>query len=409
MTLNLRNIFRPSNAVAQNRDAVSQVNNSEDLQQGETFEHWGMRVCAITNGSVRALTPYLQRVYNYIYQNQVNNQVLQEQQRARIRSQMDQKQCDIDNYNIQLDRNRMQKDGCRAKIGELQEEMRKLMNNKYLVNKDEKLKLIIGLVILLPLTFYLFLFYSSTFYSAFFRDSDTMTNMFEAMFDPQTFEHALNRGAMALFFCLCAPTIFLGLGFRLHFFSIQKSVMKYLKMAGLLCVTFSFDAILAYKIGEQFHALGQIIGTIPLEIQYGIENAMTDINTWTVIFCGFIAYIIWGIVFDMVMSSAHGALDLTKTNLLIVKKKIMAEHDKIAQCDFIECELYNKINEAQRDRNTLSVQIVEHVFVDNGEIRREMTDFYTGWITQMGVLRQSRDDQAEAEQTFNNTLTLLIA
>lgn len=406
MTLSLGNIFKKSPVSVPEQDVATQGGYSEDLQQGETYEHWGMRVCAITNGSVYALTPYLQRVYNYIYQNQVNNQALQEEQRERIQVQAVQKQSDLDGYKMQLDRNQKQREECEKRMKELQDEKVRIKNERYQVNKDAKLKLIIGLVILLPLTFYLFLFYSSTFYSAFFRDPTTMSSVFEAMFDPQTFEHAWNKGAMALFFVLCAPTIFLGLGFSLHFFSIQTSVMKYLKMAGLLCITFSFDAILAYKIGEQFYNMGIIIGANPLGSQYGVEMAMADINTWTVIFCGFIAYIIWGIVFDMVMS-AYGVLDLNKVRSVAIDNELQTERDKIEECNRKDVVLNNKISDTKGELNVLNVQMSNRVLIDRGAIRHEMTNFYSGWIAQMNVFGLNADQQAEAGNIFNSSLNLL--
>lgn len=144
MTLNLRNIFRQSYVTSTGLNSTVQGNNSENLQQGETYEHWGMRVCAITNGGVHALTSYLQRVYNYIYQNQVNNQILQDEQRRRIQLQVEQKQSDIDNYNLQLAGNNGQREECRRREGELLDEMMMLKNQKYRVNKDAKLKMIIG-------------------------------------------------------------------------------------------------------------------------------------------------------------------------------------------------------------------------------------------------------------------------
>ncbi len=72
---------------------------------------------------------------------------------------------------MQLVRNQKQREECEKRMKELQDEKVRIKNERYQVNKDAKLKLIIGLVILLPLTFYLFLFYSSTFYSAFFSGS----------------------------------------------------------------------------------------------------------------------------------------------------------------------------------------------------------------------------------------------
>ena len=107
------------------------------------------------------------------------------------------------------------------------------------------MRMVIGLVILIPLTIYLFMFYSSTFYSAFFRQASTLTNVMNTMFDSQALIHAYNEGLFELMFVLSAPIIFLGLGYVLHIFSMLEEKSKYLKMGAILIVTLMFDCILA--------------------------------------------------------------------------------------------------------------------------------------------------------------------
>lgn len=290
MEVNFKNLFRKESNTTPDQTNIPQVQNPNNKQVGETYHHWGLRVCAIADGSCFTLAPYLHNVYNYIYNEQVNNQALQEEQRKNIECQIAQKNNDIDSLNRQLDINREQKENCKNIIIEQKEEKKKIEDSGYLVAKDARLKLIIGLVILIPLTLYLFLFYSSTFYSAFFKNFAADDNVLNAMFDAEALSKALAASVTELCFILCAPVIFMGLGFSLHFFTIQKNRMKYLKMAAILCVTFIFDAILAYMIGKHLHGMAIIIGTEPLDSKYGLSEALNDINTWAVIFCGFIVY-----------------------------------------------------------------------------------------------------------------------
>ena len=46
---------------------VVPIQNPNDIQSGETYHHWGKRICGNVNGNVMALVPFLQNVYNYIY------------------------------------------------------------------------------------------------------------------------------------------------------------------------------------------------------------------------------------------------------------------------------------------------------------------------------------------------------
>lgn len=399
MEMNLKSIFRNKSVDTPVQTPVSIGQNAENRQDGETYRHWGLRVCAIVNGSSFALAPYLHNVYNYIYKEQVNNQTMQDAQHKQLESQIEKKDNDIKSLYKQIDKNKEQIDDCKKRIAELENEKNNIKNEKYKVNKDAKLKLIIGLVILIPLTFYLFLFYSSTFYSAFFKDFAENANVLNSMFDAEALSKASTDSFTELCFVLCAPIIFMGLGFALHFFTIQKGRIKYFKMTAILCVTFIFDAILAYMIGKHLHEMAVIIGTEPLNSKYGFSEALSDINTWAVIFCGFIVYIIWGIVFDMIMS-AHGQLDLNKVNIRSIEEKIVATKNEIAECNVTESKLNDRINDAEKVKSDLLSQIKDKVLIDKAAIKLEMNNFYSGWIAQMGVLGMGVDEKQKAQDTY---------
>ena len=342
-----------------------------------------------------------------MYQKQANNAALQAAQRQKIQTQINQKRNNIAFLNKQLNGSKQREQDLKDEISKLDNDERELKSKVYEVNKEAKIKLILGLVILLPLTLYLFLFYSSTFYSAFFKDFGANANVLNSMFDAEALKKALEASVTELAFVLCAPIIFMGLGFILHFFAIQKSWTKYVKMGAILVITFVFDAILAYMIGKHLHEMAVIIGTASLDSKYGFSEAVSDINTWAVIFCGFIVYIIWGAVFDMTMS-AYSQLDLNRE----MSKQIEAKKKKLKADIRSKQQEQDKLNNQIKDENNAIAQLTKNlgktVIIQKPSIKLEMTNFFTGWTTQMNVLGMSQADQDKANDIFEKTVKTLL-
>lgn len=381
--------------------------NPESRRQGETYEQWGTRICGIVTGRLTALPPYLHKVYNSIYSEQADNVELQKAARANTQAEIGRKNEEIRVVNEKIENANHSIDEMNKKIVELKDERQEIKAGKEKVNKEQRLKLIIGLIIIIPLTFYLFLFYSSTFYSAFFRDPSSMTTVMNSMFDSNALANAYVDGIAEIGFVLSAPIIFLGLGFALHFFSVQEGKMKYLKMAAILLVTVMFDCILAYKIGEQMHTFGIIIGQYPIGEEYTASMAFHDINTWAVIFCGFIVYVIWGIVFDMCMS-AYDRMDLNKTRLENIKKEIEDFEQKIkAEKGNIQ-NLKQQETNAKNSIKNLMAKLGLEAYIDYAAIRKEMNNFFAGWIKMMQVLSLDQESQDEASRICKREMAMLI-
>lgn len=402
---NIRQLF----TIAPKKEDSPLISQNPELRHtGETYHHWGLRICGIVEGSLQALVPYLQNIYNYIYKEQVNNEELQKQIQKNTQTEIAQKNVHLESLNTKIEKLRGNIEETKGKIKELEHEKQEIKSCKEEVNKDQRLQLIIGLCIIIPLTFYLFLFYSSTFYSAFFRDFQNMSDsVLSHMFDSHALSSALNSSVTALLFVLSAPVIFLGLGYGLHSFSHQKGNDKYLKIGAILLVTFAFDSILAFLIGRNLHTIAIMTGAAPLGEQYSMSLALEDINTWAVIFCGFIVYVIWGIVFDMCMNAYH-SMDLNKTKMESISQEIGSLKQEIkgnkTQIDTLE----NECVQTRKDIESLTSQMGKQVYIDYAVIRKEMTDFFSGWITQMQVLTCPVALQNEARNMFNTTIDTLI-
>lgn len=410
MSFSIKNLFKKSNSVAQQQVqpllGQQAPTNPNDRRLGETYQNWGIRMCATVAGSVSALAPMLQKAFLDEYNAQAQNAALQQQFRSNIQSQIQQKQNDVANINSQVEK---EQDTIQTKkdiIKQHQEQIKQLKELKETKNKDEVVKFRIGLLILLPLTFYLILFYSSTFYSA-FLESGIVSDVTNAMFNPKAFPNAWSKSIFSFLMMILFPIIFMGLGFNLHYFAKDKGILRYFKLIAILLVTFAFDCILAYKIGEKIYNGMVMNGIIPDGVPYTISAAMKDVSFWAVIFCGFIAYIIWGLVFDQIMS-AYSKLDLNKVQIRNLEKNILGLESDIESLGNSITNHNSQIATLQNEITELEANLTNRVNINYAVIRREMTNFFTGWITQMNVLGISAIEQTNANSTFSNSISTLI-
>jgi len=379
--------------------------NPDAIQQGETYNHYGMRMCGKVAGGTSYLTPFLQRVYTSEKQRQANDAARQEAARQNIQNQINDKQAEQEKTSNAIAELEDKIHACNNRIEEWREKISRLINaGNQGKNKEAKIKMILGCTILVPLTVYLFVFYSSTFYSAFFRDfAQGNIGLGTAMLDPQAIPAAFNDGIVELFFILAAPVIFLGLGFSLHFFTLQKNNMKYLKMAAIILVTFIFDCILAYLIGKKIHDVQLIYTDLP---PYTIGEAIGDPNIWAIIFCGFVVYIIWGIVFDMTMT-AYNDYASNKTSIEKYEKQIEDEQGKIAQLKSEKTAVNNKKIELNSEiaklQQSLSTSITHY---DMGEIKSTLAQFFAGWMSTMSAFNPEHAETAK--EIYNQNLNVFF-
>ncbi|MBL7559846.1 ABC transporter permease [Olleya sp. YSTF-M6] len=189
--------------------------------------------------------------------------------------------------------------------------------DKYGIDSDKrpKAQFYIGLFLLLPITIYLFVFYISATYSAFFKDFET-DSLTAAIFDSNAFAKAISDGWLEAIFVGTLPFVFMGLGYLVHMFHKIKGWKSIIKIASLYVLTFIFDVILAYLIEKKIFLYDAVLGQ-----QFSPADALGSVNFWGIIFAGFVVYIIWGLVFDFVMKE-HENVDKVKVFILNQKETI---------------------------------------------------------------------------------------
>ena len=407
----LRQLFSLNKQASANQPqapAVTPIQPQNDVkQEGETYSNYGKRICGLVNASNEALPPFLQRIYNYIKHEQLLDEASQKKLKEKTQKEIDDLDVKIktETNNQALKESQIQT--TEQKISDLKSELSRIKDVSNVENKEAKAKMILGLCVIIPLTIYLFLFYGSTFYSAFFKVllSSEDASIMNSIFDPLAFSKALDTGVMEFAFILFAPIIFMGLGFCLHVFSVQKGKSKYLKMSAVVAVTFVFDCILAYLIGKKIQDFNALNGLGDVAA-YTISSAKMDINFWAVIFCGFVVYIIWGLVFDMTIN-AYLDCKSNKSAIEACKNALTVADDKLSQLRQQLNEIKNAIVALEGKKEAL-IKSMNNAIIDLAPIKAAMSDFFTGWISLMPALGKSEADQNKAKQAYATTINSLL-
>jgi len=248
--------------------------------------------------------------------------------------------------------------------------------------KGASTKFWIGLIILIPISLYLFTFYISTSYSAFFKAFDPNSNLMMNVLDPNAFERAWGDGTLEGAFVTLIPFVFLGLGFLIHMFSENKSIANYFKIGILVLITFIFDAILAYQIEEKIYEMNKTFDSLP----FNLSIALTKIQFWGIIFAGFMVYVIWGLVFDFIMKE-HKEKDKIKHEQQRRQKDILIHQDRISDFDKQKEVVIKELNSlkeliAKSQGRVIELQrIIDAVIIPTKEYVLYASEYVQGWIT----------------------------
>lgn len=379
--MELKKMFAIKSANVQADNSNMPITNASTPKTTVTYLQSGKTNCGKCNGSLTAFSAMLQRIYNAERQKQIDNEALQGQRRNEVKAK-------INDLDVSIKKEKTQKDYINDKIDKLKERIKELKeslveakNDISDVTKTNKVKMIVGLVILLPLSVYLFRFYI-----------DVITKGFSGLIDE-----------FAVYF---APLIFFGLGYALHFFATQENKTKYFKIAAVIAATFIFDLILAYNISElEYNVLKD--NTLQEMPSYSPSIAFHDLHVWGVIMFGFIAYIIWGVVFDMTMT-AYENMKSNKKEVEKLKAKIETANGDIEDNCKTLVNVDNNITQFEGQKKNLEQKLSNNVFLNMQEIKEALADFHAGWISVMTPLGIDQSLQQETHRIYNDTIDKLF-
>ncbi|MDP2541755.1 ABC transporter permease [Tenacibaculum discolor] len=293
---------------------------------------------------------------------------------------------------------------CEHQIVEVRENPEKYVEE---VDKKPKAQFYLGLIVLIPITFYLLVFYISASFSAFFKDFEN-SELSAAIFDGKSFSKALEHGVLEAVFIATIPFAFMGLGYLIHMFQKHKNWLSYVKIGALFIITFIFDAILAYQIEMKIYDYNKT----PDSPEFDLSIAFSKVEFWGIIFAGFVVYIIWGLVFDFIMKEYE--------NIDKIKAFIRSKRETIVNLQKSIAEAIEKLNGVKEEISGIEARIANLQRTIDGFVfpnKRYLTyhaEYVKGWylaITDNFLDLKRRDellskcDEVEKEHLSKYDLT----
>lgn len=375
--------------------------NGNVKKRGETYKQWGTRWAGQTNATLEALTPALQVVICQQKKEQAENSEMQEREKNKLKSQIQQLENNVSQKQNDKNREQGNADKLQDKINEKNSEISelKLQNGG---NHLAKINFYIGITITLFLAIYLFVFYSSASYSAFFRSSTSIDvdDIGNAIFYPHAITEAFNTSVLELMLIVLMPIVFLGLGYLVHQYTQKEGYEKYIKTFAIYAVTFVFDALLAYEISKKIYDIEILtkLGDFP---EYTVEMAFQSPEFWIIIFAGFIAYVIWGLVFDFTMGAYADSIS-NKSHIEQLKKEIERKEIQLNAIKNRIQLIEQGITEINNDICNLNSRISNTVSINWDVIKQELNNFYQGWLGYMTLVNKSDIEIAKSKDVFDN-------
>lgn len=399
MTSNIKNIFRLKPAAVEKEESPLRIvetnNNGESMEESRkrTYHESGYRDSSRNNGNHTALSICLDAIYSKFQNEEKELAEKQIKLKEPYINEQKNKETEIKGLTVSLDNKEEQIkevqqniETVQNKIETLKFEINDIPRNPetYHINasKGASTKFWIGLLLLIPISLYLFAFYISTSFSAFFKTFDPNVNIMQSVLDAQAFNKAWDEGPLEGAFVTFIPFVFLGLGYLIHMFSENKNWINYIKILLLFLVTFVFDAILAYEIESKLYELNKTFDSAPFDLSI----AFTKNQFWGIIFAGFVVYIIWGLVFDFIMKE-HKEKDKIKHEQIKKQKDILVHQDRISGFEKQMEEIKNGITSIKelvikaRGRIEELQNIVDGVIIPTKEYKSYASEYVQGWIT----------------------------
>ncbi len=373
-----------------------------DANNKINFKEYGFERCNAHQGSSVGLRTCLNRIYHEYKEELRRNEEKQIELKKPLNLKLQQLKSENEILKSSIDKTKNNHlTEAKKKVQRLNNELIEIKRHpeEHTGDKVGKVGLYIGGVILLFLTIYLFIFYSSATYSAFFKEfSLNELGVANSIFDAKSLSKALKDGFTELALILTIPFVFLGLGYLIHKFQQIKSWQMYIKIAALILVTFVFDTILAYEITEKIYNVHKenSFQNIP---DYSMKLAFGSVSFWLIIFAGFVVYIIWGFVFDFFMDSFAQQDKVTMTTMSKKNEIKEAEKELILQDNQLEKDIAS-FNQNTTEINKLQ-EMLNSPIVRPQDFQGMVHQFSDGWFQWMSANLKSKQDLDEGHAIVN--------
>jgi hypothetical protein len=353
-----------------------------------SFKQLGFKSALNHQSNPEAISGCLSIAYSSFLQTQQQDEKGLQNRAAQLNTEITQERNKKNGSNTNLADAREQRDNKQKEIDALELEKIEMKNG---VDGIDIPTFIISAFITILLTLYLFVFYASSGYSAFIdlpKDSLTFIN-------PNVFSEAFNKGGAVIAFVILFPVIFLGLGFLIHnSIEINKKRKEenkpksYTLIIVLLTITLIADAFIGYKISKAIYI--NELNTLSFDAQsipWEFNMIFSDTTFYLVLVLGFVVYVIWGFLLNIVLS--HPYLKPESEQIKLMQEQIQRRIDfkrgeqkeivtKISQ---FEIEIMNSENIIDEKQKILDgIESGRHI-IDIPALEATIAKFMGGWQT----------------------------
>tara|TARA_B110000046_G_C13008806_1_gene405699 strand:+ start:504 stop:1811 length:1308 start_codon:yes stop_codon:yes gene_type:complete len=388
----LRSIFAVKKEKTVNKDTNSNNYHQENIIPQEniepqeniriTYYQSGFAAAQKATGKPIVLKACLQNVYNS-FEDQCRNQKIEQEKLKKPKyEERERQKTEIKKLDTVKEINEEKQEKLNNQLLQAKEDIIDVKlnpdNHGLDVERNPKVKFYIGLILLLPITLYLLVFYISASYSVFFKEFND-DSLSSAIFDAQAFSKAMQDGVMEAILIVTIPFVFMGLGYIIHMMQKIPGIKSRIKLGFLFVVTFLFDGLLAYVIEKKIYEFNRT----PSSPDFDLSIAIQESEFWVIIFAGFIVYIIWGLVFDFVMKE-HESLDEMNVFINAKKQEIANIKIQLKKLIFKNDALKEKITEVKGNISELQSKIDGFIFPVKKYLHYHH-QYVEGWLQSIGT------------------------
>ena len=131
--------------------------------------------------------------------------------------------------------------------------------------------------------------------------------------------------------------------------------------------------------------------------------AFTKVGFWLIIFSGFVAYVIWGLVFDFFMDAYYN-LDKVKVRIDILEQKIKEYKVECKNYKLQIDTLNNEISVLRAKIKEKNIELLAPIIKPLG-IVEAINNFVAGWLNYMTGLAMPLEAQTQARNIADCIIT----
>ena len=369
----------------------------------KSFDKYAFEKAGLNTGDATSMKTYLKWIKDGYIVDETYNEKEHEAHRNKIQAQITEKRDDREK--LECEKKTTQEvhiQGEQQKVLDYEEEIQQtkldLEQNKINTGYSSiKFFTYVSLVVLLSV--YLILFYASAIYASFFRNAgslietagDDIVLYLDNIFDVQ----GIFQPSPALLFVYLGAFLFFAIGLMPHTMTGKfKSVKVGLAILGALIV----DSLLAYKIDSGIHELKKMAGIAD-------ENwfFLTSINFYLVLAFGFLAYLVWGYLYDLMLREKEKKNAEICAALIIkdLRTKIKQQKELIKDYKAKVLELESKVNMLEEKIEQLKKDL-NKAMLNPDLLSQNLTSFYSGWRQYLNSSPDYDVRKNECELAYSN-------